>query len=558
MSVNKNTKYAHINFRGASSLIMSGEYTIPAFQRNYVWNGRKIIEFLNSVILCDEPFGYIIIWEKKDLENIGEEKNNIIKFFRDGTYSSNKKYVIDGQQRLTSLMSIYKCSKIIDLNTKDTKELETMRKNLSKMFFNFMEEKFEFISNKKNIDKKIHIPIKWIFNDFKFTDSRKKCEEYLNDNYDSKIIEKIKDQIQNLQYNLSVLEIGLVSLNEYDLNEVIDIFNKINTKGKKLTLSEIIISKWHSLKKNLEIEINSIQDSLCKHDFDNLDSSIFIDSLYLIIDDKKILIKGEDKISYHLDAEEHLPKLDKFKAVFKETIEFLNANNFNKKTIPSEIIIKWMSYFFYKNGKREPNSKQTKYLIKYIILISLNKVYSSSTTQKLEKDIKFVNFLLEEKYSDIDDIFNKMPSKEFNYEDIKAVTYSEDSMQSRIIDYFLYQRSCDFNNGIVPKNRQSKDIEIHHIFPKKALFNDEKTYEDAYDNINSYGNLIPLYKKTNTFISNKKPSVYYMEYLDKNKNLDSNLKDCFINPTFLESDSFEELVDDRSKKIADFINKMLI
>ena len=72
------------------SWIKSGEIAIPEIQRPFVWDSPKVRDLLDS-LYKGFPVGYIIVWKNPDIR------------LKDGTVSTGKKILIDGQQRVTAL-----------------------------------------------------------------------------------------------------------------------------------------------------------------------------------------------------------------------------------------------------------------------------------------------------------------------------------------------------------------------------------------------------------------------------------------------------------------------
>jgi len=103
------------------SWITSGEIAIPEIQRPFVWDNTKVHDFIDS-LYKGYPVGYIIVW-----------KNPNIKL-KDGSLSSGKKILIDGQQRMTALTASLLGHQVIDKNYK---------KINIKIAFHPIEEKFE-------------------------------------------------------------------------------------------------------------------------------------------------------------------------------------------------------------------------------------------------------------------------------------------------------------------------------------------------------------------------------------------------------------------------------
>lgn len=73
-------------------LIASGDIAIPEIQRPFVWKKTQVRDLLDS-LYKGYPTGYLIIW-----------KNPNVKL-KDGSVSGGKKILIDGQQRVTALMT---------------------------------------------------------------------------------------------------------------------------------------------------------------------------------------------------------------------------------------------------------------------------------------------------------------------------------------------------------------------------------------------------------------------------------------------------------------------
>ena len=72
--------------------IKSGEIAIPEIQRPFVWDAVMVRDFLDS-LFQGFPVGYLIAWRNPDVK------------LKDGSSSSGKRILIDGQQRVTALMA---------------------------------------------------------------------------------------------------------------------------------------------------------------------------------------------------------------------------------------------------------------------------------------------------------------------------------------------------------------------------------------------------------------------------------------------------------------------
>jgi hypothetical protein len=84
--------------------ISSGEIRIPAFQREFVWSEKQILELLESVIQ-GFPIGSLLLWhvEKKMLRIAPGETTS----FPPVEESFPTSYVLDGMQRLSTLYGVF-------------------------------------------------------------------------------------------------------------------------------------------------------------------------------------------------------------------------------------------------------------------------------------------------------------------------------------------------------------------------------------------------------------------------------------------------------------------
>ena len=89
-------------------LIEAREIAIPEIQRPFVWRATQVRDLMDS-LYKGYPTGYLILW-----------KNPNVKL-KDGTISSGKKVVIDGQQRITALMTAVAGQKVMNKNFEETR-----------------------------------------------------------------------------------------------------------------------------------------------------------------------------------------------------------------------------------------------------------------------------------------------------------------------------------------------------------------------------------------------------------------------------------------------------
>ena len=83
---------SNISLEQILGYIKSGAIAIPEIQRPFVWKPRQVRDLIDSLYM-GYPTGYLIISQSPDMK------------LKDGSLSIGKKIMIDGQQRVTALMT---------------------------------------------------------------------------------------------------------------------------------------------------------------------------------------------------------------------------------------------------------------------------------------------------------------------------------------------------------------------------------------------------------------------------------------------------------------------
>lgn len=203
-------------------IIRNGEVAIPEIQRPFVWKGSQVRDLIDS-LYNGYPAGYLIVWQNPNVK------------LKDGSTSAGKKILIDGQQRVTAMMTAIDGREVL-LDDYSSKQI--------KIAFNPWaaegEPTFEVQTAVHLKDKKwipdISLLFKPGFDDFEF------IEAYVATNPDierKEINRKIKalQQIVHRQLGVIMLDAAL------GIDEVTEIFVRINSQGKVLNEADFAMSK---------------------------------------------------------------------------------------------------------------------------------------------------------------------------------------------------------------------------------------------------------------------------------------------------------------------------
>ena len=204
------------------NFIKSGEIAIPEIQRPFVWKPKQVRDLIDS-LYTGYPTGYLIISQSPNMK------------LKDGTLSEGKKIMIDGQQRVTALMTAIMGLEVINSD---------FEKKRIKISFNPLaideEEVFKVQDNAILKDKKWITDIADVFKpDFKRGSF---VSQYCESN-----TEMDSDRLHDILDNLIAIknrQIGVITLDkELTIDEVTEIFIRINSQGAKLNQSDFAMSK---------------------------------------------------------------------------------------------------------------------------------------------------------------------------------------------------------------------------------------------------------------------------------------------------------------------------
>lgn len=210
-------------------LIEANDIAIPEIQRPFVWKKQQVCDLMDS-LYKGYPTGYIILW-----------KNPNVKL-RNGSVSAGKKTIIDGQQRITAIMTAIAGKQVVDSDFNETRikiafnpyaALEYERGNADVEIFAVQTpahlKSSKWIPDIADIFKSSFAS--WTF-----------IPKYIETNTDMD-----GNDLQRVISNLRAIEatqIGVIELaDSLDIDVVTDIFIRINSKGTALSQGDFVMSK---------------------------------------------------------------------------------------------------------------------------------------------------------------------------------------------------------------------------------------------------------------------------------------------------------------------------
>ncbi|MFH0820431.1 MAG: DUF262 domain-containing protein [Candidatus Peregrinibacteria bacterium] len=489
------------------SEIQKGYIKVPKFQRNFVWSLDKTAKLLDS-ILKGYPIGTFILWETNerlnDIKNIG---NLELPAVPDDT---KVQYVLDGQQRITSLYAAFKGAQI----QKDGEKKITDYANI------FVDLEGDVDNNDEQIvvsekPEGIFISLHEILN---FSDHLLEIKEkYSNEQF---------TKIHLYSQAFSTYDFSTIILRKEDIDSAIEVFTRINTGGQTLTLFEIMSAKTYDEEQDfdMEDEFQKLMEELTERKYNSISSSVILSILSLVLSKNK---ECKRKTILQLEKQKIIEAWNDVISALKESIDYFRFvyRIPVSAILPYDSLLVPFAYFFYYQKER-PKGEQIKYLEEFFWRVSLSSRYSSSTESKLAQDIKRIDEILKNNRPNYDDVKVFLNSPK----DLIETNFSAGSSYCKAILCLLaYHEPKDLrdNGRVILDNSWLKianSKNFHHFFPKAYLKKLNIGNGNSLVNITLVG--ADLNKRK---IKAKAPSIYIQEFLDENDELPTALKSHLIN-----------------------------
>ena len=198
--------------------ITTGEIAIPEIQRPFVWDATQVRDLLDS-LLKGYPVGYLISWKNPSVH------------LKDGSISSGKRILIDGQQRVTALMAAILGYEVVN------KDYETVRIRIA---YQPIQERFEVSNPAIAKDKAWIADVADVFKpEINLFDL---VNQYCADNPGITQAQAFKSlgMLQGIANN----QVGMIELaSELDIETVTEIFIRVNSQGTPLSQADFAMSK---------------------------------------------------------------------------------------------------------------------------------------------------------------------------------------------------------------------------------------------------------------------------------------------------------------------------
>ena len=521
------------------TFIEIGAIAIPEIQRPFVWKSRQVRDLVDS-LYNGYPTGYLIIWQNPDVK------------LKDGSNAVGKKVLIDGQQRVTALMTAIAGRKILT----DNYEEKTIR-----IAFNPLakgdEERFAVTTpaheNSTYWIPDISVVFRGDFDSYEFIDAY--AEK--NPGVSKREVNQKLTQLLGIK-NCQIGAIMLVP--QLDISEVTEIFVRINSQGKRLNEADFAMSKiaadekfgGNTLRKAIDYFCHLAVEPSFYAQLSNGDRAFmqtdYADKLRWLKDDREdiydpdyndmlrvsfmhmfgrgklgdlvSLLSGRDFVDRSFKEE---IAQDSFSKLTEGVKHFMNQYNFvqfvlaiksagfiSSKLLKSQMTLDFAYTLFLllQQSGEVPKIEIKRYIQKWFVLSTLTGRYIGSPESQMDRDLRniaakgFKAFLEETESALLSDTFW----------DVGLVqNFETSSASSPYLNTYIAAQIFFGDRSLLSNSSKVSDLisvagDVHHLFPREYLKQNGVTDRYLYNQVANYAYLDT---GVNISIGKRAPNDYF-------------------------------------------------
>ena len=519
-------------------LIEAEDFVIPEIQRPFVWKRSQVRDLIDS-LYNGYPTGYIITWKNPDVQT------------KDGGKANGKKVLIDGQQRVTALMAAIAGREVLD---------EDFNLDRIKIAFNplaadaskrFAVQDASHLKDKKWIPD-ISVVFDSNFDPFDFALTYCAANEGVKPNEVNKAVNELKG-IANRQ-------IGVIELDHsLDIDEVTEIFIRINSKGTALSQSDFVMSKMaadiehggNMLRKTVdyfchlaakpefyshmthdkEFQASIYADKIkwLAKDYDDIYDPDYGDMLRVSfmhqfrrgkLADLVSLLSGRD-----FETKEYRDDIvdSSYQKLEKGIQNFINEYNFDQfimaikgagfisnKLLNSAMTLDfaYTLYLMLLDDPTIPNAQIKRYVQKWFVMATLTGRYTFSPESNMDRDMRsiaekgFLNYFADVEASSLSDSFWNITLPQ----NLETSSVNSPSFNTFVAAQINLNCNSMLMNGTKISDLITISGDVHHIFPRAYLKSHGVDNKTKYNQVANY---IYLDTQVNKAISDDAPCVYF-------------------------------------------------
>lgn len=518
----------HISIPEILDQVARGQIRVPAFQRGYVWEADRVAYLMDS-IYKKYPFGTLLFWRTKEKLTVERDLGPFKLPEPREDYPVD--YVLDGQQRITSIFGTFQTSLAPGSSPAwtdiyfDTEAVDSAQDTL-----------FVALSPAEAAGTR-YFPIRTLFDPGAF----RKATSTLPEDKVTRI-DLVYTVFQQTQIPVQVSKTE-------DKATVAIIFERVNRQGVELDTLQLLSAWTWSEDFQLQESFKDLAEELAPFGFEGVggDSNLLLRCCSAVLtgdaSPEALMTLNGNNVRQH------------FQTVMngvRYAVDYVRAN-FSAESIanlPFTTVLVPLSVFFAVPGNSEATvtDAQRRQINQWFWRSAFTKRYSSGVLRSLNADIEEMRLLRSDGVSNLGN-FSADVKKEFFLEN----TFGMGNVNTKTFILMLASKKpLSFKSGIsvdLSKTLKAANrAEFHHLMPKAFL---RASQQDSYSE-GILANYAFLSRADNRDLGGAAPSVYKAKMPVEH----AGILDRAVVPSELFSDNYSDFVVRRAQLLTDYAREL--
>ncbi|ANH03177.1 6-hydroxypseudooxynicotine oxidase [Shinella sp. HZN7] len=358
-------------------LVMSGEYRVPRFQRPYVWSPDDMIQLFDSVVR-GFPIGSLLIWQtdRKDitsLDAIGPIELPVSE-------PVMKSYVVDGHQRLATLLGV--------LRLPDNYPRDRMDQWRWWIAYDLRAEQFVHLKDRSGSAVPLYLlPLRSVLRTVDF--ARRTRELASSPDFSESEANLLLDRADAVQRAIRDYRIPMTVMRSGSLDDAVTIFARVNQRGRDMTPDQMVSAlTFRDVGEgdfDLSTAIDDIIGMLREKGFGDLQRRIVL-QVVLALAELDFTRPSYERIVNRDSHDRMRPAVVRAKAAMAEAADFLVGLGVRtSRLLPYASIMVMLSIYFSERTNNAVQENHPDLLAKWFWATSFNGWFAGANTTDLRQ-----------------------------------------------------------------------------------------------------------------------------------------------------------------------------
>lgn len=512
-----------------------GSMALPEFQRGYVWNREQVRGLMHS-LYHKHPIGSLLIWETKtesaDVRGDGQLASGAVKL------------LLDGQQRITTLYGI--------VRGKPPLFFDGHVQAFTGLHFHLEDEVFEFYSPTKMKDNPLWVDVTELM--------KVGLAGFIQR------INALPDLQPSLSTYISRLN-AITSINDVNLHVeevtgedktvdiVVDIFNRVNSGGTKLSKGDLALAKICAEWPDARDEMKKRLDKWGKAGF-GFRLDWLLRSINTVLTGEALFsaMKDMDTATFKGGLAQAEQAVDRLLNMIASRLGLDH-----ERVLGSRGAFPLMTRYLVQRGGKLTNPQERDLLLYWYVHTILWGRYSTTVESVLNADLALIEGVTPDDRADgLEQLVNSLRQVrgDLTLNEIDFRGWSKGARFYPLL--YMMTRVCHAKDWATDDELTAHllgylaRLQVHHVFPKALL------YQAGYKrpDVNAIANFTFLTQETNLAVSDRDPAEYIPEYEAKNPGI---IATHWIpmDPSLWKIENYLDFLTERRKLLAQAANELL-